>query len=68
MQNNMKEKTIVSALTLIGSLATYYYAKEQNKDVVPYVMVGGFVGAITGELIAKAFIKDENSNDNNNSK
>lgn len=63
----MKEKTIVSTLTLIGSLATYYYAKEQNKDVVPYVMVGGFVGAIAGELIAKTFIKDD-INDNNNSK
>lgn len=63
----MKEKTIVSALTLIGSLATYYYAKEQDKDVVPYVMVGGFVGAIAGELIVITFIKD-NNNDTNNSK
>ncbi len=52
----MKEKTLVSTLTLIGSLASYYYAKTHVKDVVPYVMIGGFVGAWVGELIAKAII------------
>ena len=48
----MKEKTLVSTLTLICSLTSYYYAKSHNKDVVPYVMIGGFAGAWVGELIA----------------
>lgn len=55
----MKEKTLVSTLTLIGSLASYYYAKTHVKDVVPYVMIGGFVGAWVGELIAKAVINKD---------
>lgn len=55
----MKEKTLVSTLTLIGSLASYYYAKSHEKDVVPYVMIGGFVGAWVGELIAKASMKNK---------
>lgn len=55
----MKEKTLVSTLTLIGSLASYYYAKTHVKDVVPYVMIGGFVGAWVGELIAKAIINKD---------
>jgi uncharacterized membrane protein YfcA len=49
----MKEKTLVSTCTLIGSLASYYYAKTHVKDVVPYVMIGGFLGAWVGELIAQ---------------
>jgi predicted Na+-dependent transporter len=48
----MNEKTIVSTVALATSLATYFYAKETQKDVVPYVMVGGFIGAILGEAIA----------------
>lgn len=51
----MSEKTWVSALTLLGSLSSYYYAKSQERDAVPYVMIGGFVGAIAGEMIARAF-------------
>jgi uncharacterized membrane protein YfcA len=53
----MKEKTLVSTFTLIGSLASYYYGKANGKDVVPYVMIGGFVGAWVGELISKASSK-----------
>lgn len=48
----MNEKTIVSTVALATSLATYFYAKEAQKDVVPYVMVGGFIGALLGEAIA----------------
>lgn len=59
----MKEKTIVSATTVIASLVTYFYAKQTGKDAVPYVMVGGFFGALIGEAIAKAVSKD-NDNDN----
>jgi uncharacterized membrane protein YfcA len=53
----MSEKTLVSTFTLIGSLASYYYGKTHSKDAVPYVMIGGFVGAWVGELIAKAISK-----------
>lgn len=59
----MKEKTLVSTLTLIGSLASYYYGKTQGKDVVPYVMIGGFIGAWVGELISNAVIKNKDDND-----
>ena len=47
----MKEKTIVSTATLVASLLSYWYAREMQKDAVPYVMLGGFIGAIIGETI-----------------
>ena len=50
----LTEKRIISVSTLVFSLATYYYGKAHEKDVVPYVMIGGFIGAIVGEVIAKA--------------
>jgi hypothetical protein len=50
----MKEKAIVSTITLAASLASYYYAKSIAKDPVPYTMIGGFVGAVIGELISGA--------------
>lgn len=59
----MKEKTIVSATTVIASLVSYFYAKQAGKDAVPYVMVGGFLGAVIGEAIAKV-VKKDNDNDN----
>jgi len=62
----MKEKTIVSTLALLGSLATYYYAKSQNKDVVPYVMVGGFAGALAGEWVANIIFEKNKNNSNKN--
>ncbi len=49
----MKEKAIVSATTLITSLLSYWYAKEADKDAVPYVMLGGFVGSLIGETLAE---------------
>lgn len=60
----MKEKTIVSTITLLASLGSYLYAKHAEKDAVPYVMLGGFFGAVIGEAIAKAF--EKNDDDNNN--
>ena len=47
----MKEKTIVSTFTLFTSLASYWYAKEVHKDAIPYMMIGGFLGAVAGEVI-----------------
>lgn len=58
----MTEKTLVSTCTLIGSLASYYYGKTHEKDVVPYVMIGGFIGAWVGEMISKAVIKQDDEN------
>lgn len=58
----MKEKTIVSMFTLIVSLVCYFYAKVTGKDAVPYVMAGGFIGALVGEAIANLFSKNDNNN------
>jgi uncharacterized membrane protein YfcA len=55
----MKEKTIVGTSTLLTSLLTYLYAKEANKDVVPLVMIGGFIGSMIGEVIAEK-VKENN--------
>lgn len=49
----MKEKAIISTATLITSLLSYWYAREANKDAVPYVMLGGFIGSLIGETIAE---------------
>lgn len=49
----MKEKAIVSATTLITSLLSYWYAREADKDAVPYVMLGGFIGSLIGETLAE---------------
>ena len=54
----IKEKTIVSAVTLLSSLASYFYAKHNQKDTIPYMMIGGFVGAMLGEAIVLIVIKD----------
>lgn len=58
MKKFITDKSIVSTCTLIGSLACYYYSKQGEKDGVPYVMVGGFIGSWLGELIVNAKQKD----------
>ena len=58
----MKEKTIVSTVTLLTSLLAYWYSKEAQKDSVPYVMMGGFLGAIIGETIVEKVTKSNNNN------
>lgn len=55
----MKEKTIVSTVTLLTSLLAYWYSKEANKDAVPYVMMGGFIGSIIGDSIAEKVSKQK---------
>lgn len=55
----MKEKIIISASTLAGSLLTYLYAKYADKDAIPYVMIGGFIGGVIGEIIAEAGKNDD---------
>lgn len=54
----MNDKTIVSTATLLTSLLTYWYAREAEKDAVPYVMLGGFIGSIIGETIVEKTRKD----------
>jgi hypothetical protein len=49
----MKDKTIVSGSALLVSLAAYLYAKKKQKDTVPFVMLGGFIGTLIGELITE---------------
>lgn len=50
---NLRDKTIISGVTLFSSLTMYWYAKHTQKDTGPYVMIGAFVGSIIGELIAQ---------------
>ena len=57
----MKEKTIVSTVTILTSLLAYWYSKEAEKDSVPYVMMGGFLGSIIGETIVERSRKDKTS-------
>lgn len=59
----MREKTIVSTVTLAASLISYFYAKEAQKDTIPFVMIGGFMGAVIGEVIVGA-IKSSKNNQN----
>jgi multisubunit Na+/H+ antiporter MnhB subunit len=45
-----RDRTVIATTTLISSLAFYWYAKANGKSEVPYVMIGGFVGAVVAEL------------------
>lgn len=54
----MKERTIVSTFALLGSLSAYYYAKHHAKDPTPLLMLGGFVGALFGEVVSQVSTKD----------
>ena len=66
MKIRLKEKTWVSSFTLLGSLTAYYYSKSHTHETVPYVMIGGFIGAWAGEFFAKAFeTKQDNKQQNN---
>ena len=58
----MKEKSIVSTVTLFTSLLAYWYAREAQKDSVPYVMMGGFLGSIIGDALAENVTKSNNNN------
>jgi hypothetical protein len=49
-----KRGSFVPAFALCTSLAAYYYAKSAKKDTTPIVMIGGFFGALLGEVIAEA--------------
>lgn len=55
----IKEKTIVSTTTLAASLLMHFYARTAQKDAVPYVMIGGFMGAVIGESIVEYINKNK---------
>jgi uncharacterized membrane protein YfcA len=63
---NSSEKKLVSVFTLLGSLASYYYGKNHAKDPVPYIMIGGFVGAWVGEILSKTIEQTKKDKDNGN--
>lgn len=65
---NPTEKKLISAFTLVGTLAFYYYSKHNNKDAVPYTLIGGFIGAWIGEILAQSIINSKNKNQNGNFK
>lgn len=60
----MKEKIVVSVCTLVVSLLFYFCAKEHSKDVAPFVMIGGFLGALAGESILYLTSKDKDDEGN----
>ena len=62
----MKERTIVSAFAMIGSLTAYYYAKQNAKDPAPLIMIGGFVGALVGEVVTQVTTPTSKSNKGSN--
>ena len=37
------------------------YAKETGKDGIPYVMIGGFLGAVLGEVIFEKIKSNNNT-------
>jgi hypothetical protein len=57
----MKEKSIISASTLVVSLLTYWYARTANKDAAPYMLFGGFLGSLIGETIVEQVNKSNNN-------
>lgn len=46
------EKTVISAVTVLTSLAFFWYARAKGKHEAPYVMIGGFLGSLLGGAIA----------------
>jgi uncharacterized membrane protein YfcA len=49
----IQARTVVSTSTLLVSLVGYWYAKNTSRDVVPYVMLGGFIGSLLGETLVE---------------
>ncbi len=62
----INEKTIVSSVTLLASLTAYFYAKTVQKDAVPYVMIGGFIGAMIGEAVSGIVVKNDKDGEDEN--
>lgn len=52
------DRKVIAAMTVITSLAFYWFAKAKGKQETPYVMIGGFLGSILGEAIAENIRKN----------
>jgi uncharacterized membrane protein YfcA len=48
----MNNRIVVSSTTVAVSLLAYWYARSTNKDVVPVMLIGGFIGSLAGEYLA----------------
>lgn len=59
----MRDKSIVSAITLALSLAGYFLARHEAKDPAPYIMIGGFLGALIGETIVESIRNNKDKKD-----
>jgi hypothetical protein len=46
-----RERSVIATSTLISSLAFYWYAQKKSKPEVPYLLIGGFVGAMLAEFV-----------------
>lgn len=51
------ERRIVFVCSVAGAFAFGYYGRKNQKSYIPYTMIGEFIGAVLGEVIAKAVLK-----------
>ncbi len=47
----MKEPFIIKLAALGGSLLGFYFAKENKREVVPMMMVGGFLAGCLADWV-----------------
>ncbi|GJM64905.1 hypothetical protein [Persicobacter diffluens] len=48
---------MVSAAAFAGAMLGYYYAKQQNKEVVPYLLTGQLAGLASAKIILSNYSK-----------
>lgn len=51
------ERRIIFTCSVLGAFAFGYYGRKNEKSYIPYTMIGEFIGAVVGEVIAKAVLK-----------
>ncbi len=52
-----RERAVIATTTLISSLAFYWYAQAKGKPETPFILIGGFVGAIVAEIVLIETVK-----------
>ena len=53
----LTEGRIIFICSALGAVALGCYGRKHQKSYIPYTMIGEFIGAVVGEVIAKAVIK-----------
>lgn len=53
----LTEGKIVFICSALGAVAFGFYGRKHQKSYIPYTMIGEFIGAVVGEVIAKAILK-----------